>query len=146
MEWDWWLSPFVAVSEKGRGDVTFPELNLERSHSVLSWPCSLSDELVGPSLAVDVMYTCVDSVLFGDHVGECNDLEMESNQVDIFLLCCRVLPERWGGHDTFVVRSAKLYLEDVRDCDGECVLVEVLADGGKPCWSDVWKVYGRVLE
>ncbi len=28
VEWDWWLTPFVAVSEKGRGDVTFPELDL----------------------------------------------------------------------------------------------------------------------
>ena len=60
----------------------------------MSWPSLMSNNLVGSSLSVDVIYACVDTVLLGKHVGECDDLEMESNQVDFFLLCCRVALER----------------------------------------------------
>jgi hypothetical protein len=49
------LSPFVAVSEKGGGDVTLPEADLRGSDRVLSWPRFLSDDLVWASGAADVV-------------------------------------------------------------------------------------------
>ena len=82
----WGLTPVVGISkEGGSGYVPGPETFLRCCDFILSGPCLVPGYLSLATVSFDVVFACVQSV-WGEHVGEGDNLKMETYKVDVLLL------------------------------------------------------------
>jgi hypothetical protein len=98
------LVPFNTISKKVARDIFALYALLRGCDEGLSWPCLLTDALIGASLSCNVKWTYIRIV--GGHVGTSDHLQVYSYEIDVVLLLGSIPGQMVDVHNAFVKFSS----------------------------------------
>jgi hypothetical protein len=104
-----WLAPFNTVSEEVARDIFAPDALLRWCDLGLSWPCLLTDALIGASLSCTVKWTYV--LIVGGHVGTGDHLQVYSDKINVVLLLGSIPGQMVDVHNAFVKFASEFDVE-----------------------------------